>query len=204
MSRRRLAAILLPAALLASAPPTLAQDGATGSPPERIDLTVPTPMRSTEEECARRRDAAIVSGEIVVCGSQSVPDQRITSRREAQDRYAAATAFRDDPATPDVAGPGIFRGPATVSGLCVKGIFNCPRPPALMVDVTALPQAPPGSDADRIARGLAPQGDDGPETPRQLSAEERAELGLPAPAREPGAEPAAASPGESAAPAAPL
>ena len=181
----------------------MAQDGATGSPPERIDLTVPPPqMRSTAEECERQRDAAIVSGEIVVCGAEPRTDPRITSRREAQDRYAASTAFRDDPATPDVAGPGIFRGPATVSGICVPGIFNCPRPPALIVDVRALPQAPPGSDADRIARGLEPLGRDAAASAGLPNAQQRAELGLPPP-------PAAAVPQrapsreESAAPAAP-
>jgi hypothetical protein len=206
---RRIATLL---AFVAGAAPGVAaaQDGASGSPPERIDLTVPPPMRSTEAECARQREAAVVSNEIVVCGSQPVPDQRITSRREAQDRYAAATAFRDAPATPEVAGPGIFRGPATIGGLCVKGILNCPKPPALIVDVTRLPQAPPGSDAERIARGLAPLGDDAAKPSRRLSAAERAELGLPAPTSEPGPAPAsepgpeaAASPAESVAPAAP-
>ena len=42
-----------------------------------------------------------------------------------------------------------------------------PKDPVYVVDVAALPEAPPGSDADRIARGLAPRGsrfDDG-ETP---------------------------------------
>jgi hypothetical protein len=192
MSRRPIAGFLVLAALFAPVSAAFGQDGATGSPPERIDLTVPPLVRSTEEACARQREAAIVSGEIVVCGSQDVPDQRITSRRDAQDRYAAATAFRDAPSTPDVAGAGIFRGPATVSGLCVKGIFNCPKPPALMVDVTKLPQAPPGSDADRISRGLAPLGEDAAPQARQMSTAERAELGL-----------RPASPEGSAAPAAP-
>ena len=48
------------------------------------------------------------------------------------------------------------------SGLCI--VPPCPPPPVYMIDVTALPEAPPGSDADRIARGLAPRGsryDDG-------------------------------------------
>ena len=131
----------------------------------------------------------MVSGEIVVCGSPPGQDQRINSRDEAQNRYAAATKGGS---TPDVAGPGIFRGPATVSGICVKGIFNCPKPPAVFVDVTALPKAPPGSDADRIARGLEPLGEDAATPTRRMSAAERAELGLPP-----------ASPEESAAPAAP-
>lgn len=169
------------AAALAASYPAAAQDGATGSPPERIDLTItqPSPV-TTAEACNRQREAAVVSGEIVVCGAAPSQDQRLGTRGDAQRRYAERTAFRDAPATPDVAGAGIFRGPATVGGLCVKGIFNCPKPPALIIDVTKLPQAPPGSDADRIARGLEPLGQDGTEAPRQLSAQERAELGLPA------------------------
>ncbi len=204
MSRRRIAALLAFAVMVGVTSPAFAQDGARGSPPDRIDLTVPSPtMTPTEDACARQREAAIVSGEIVVCGGQSGPDQRITSRREAQDRYAAATAFRDDPATPDVAGAGIFRGPATVSGICIPGIFNCPKAPALIVDVRALPQAPPGSDADRIARGLAPQGSDVATPTGAPNAQQRAELGLPPPPAGATPQRALVSREESAAPAAP-
>lgn len=186
MSRRRIAALLWLAGGWLFAPAAAAQDGATGSPPERIDLTVrAAPSRFTEEECRRQRETAVVSGEIVVCGAVPGEDQRITSREEAQNRYAAATMGGS---TPDVAGPGIFRGPPTFSGLCIKGVLNCPKPPAIFVDVTALPKAPPGSDADRISRGLEPLGAESP-----ASAPPRAELGLPPPPP---------SPQESAAPAA--
>lgn len=202
MSRRGLAGMLVAMALAAAGTParaqdSLAQDGQTGTPPERIDLTItaPPPLRSTEEECRRQREAATISGEIVVCGTRpDGEDQRITSRDAAQDRYAAATQGRAPVQLPEL---GIFKGPATVSGICVKGIFNCPKPPAVFVDVTALPQAPPGSDADRIARGLEPLGEDRSAAPRPLSAQERAELGLPEPA------PVAVNPAESATPAAP-
>ena len=205
MSRRALAGLLLLMPIAAVAAPAIAQDGLaqdaqTGTPPERIDLTITSPPpRSTEEACERQREAAVVSGEIVVCGAlPGKAPQPYSSREEAQDRYAAKTQGRS---TPDVAGAGIFRGPATFGGICVKGILNCPKPPALFVDVTALPKAPPGSDADRISRGLAPLGDNA--SPRPMSAQERAELGLPAPAVDSPATPAVSSPAESAAPAAP-
>jgi hypothetical protein len=58
-----------------------------------------------------------------------------------------------------------------------------------MIDVTALPEAPPGSDADRIARGLAPRGsryDDGEAA--VVAAQERP----PEPDTSPDEEPAAA------------
>lgn len=181
MSRRWIAVALA----LFLAPPALAQDGQTGEPPERIDLTITNrrpPDARQEEECRRQREAAIVTGEIVVCGSTGGEDQRIASREDAQDRYAAATMGGG---TPDVAGPGIFRGPATIGGLCIPGIFNCPKPPALIIDVTALPQAPPGSDADRISRGLEPLGEDERTVvARQVAAQQRAEMGLPAPVSE--------------------
>jgi hypothetical protein len=45
--------------------------------------------------------------------------------------------------------------------------FGKAPPPAYIVDFQALPTAPAGSDADRIARGLAPLGKDG-----ELSEEE--------------------------------
>lgn len=207
MSRRRIAALLV--LLAAAAVPgvataqvwkpertSTASDGATGSPPERIDLTLPPPLRSTEAECRARNEGAEISGEIVVCATIPRESQRLYDREDAQRRHAERTAFTKNPATPDVAGPGIFRGPATVSNICIKGIFNCPKPPAVMVDVAALPKAPPGSDADRIARGLEPLGNDGPRAPRALTEQERAELGLPEPAP-------AVNPAESAGPGAP-
>jgi hypothetical protein len=203
MSRRRIAALLVlvaAAGSLAAPGAATAQDGATGTPPERIDLTVTSqrpPDPASEEECRRRREAAIVSGEIVVCGAGPGQDQRITSREEAQNRYATATQGRGPAPLPEL---GIFKGPATVSGICIPGIFNCPKPPAVFVDVTALPKAPPGSDADRISRGLAPLGEDESTiVARQTSARQREELGLP----EPGSASPAPSREESAAPAVP-
>ena len=100
-----------------------------------------------------------------------------SSREEAQRRYAEETAFANSPGTPDVAGGGIFRGPATVSGQCF--LPPCPDEPALLIDVEALPEAPAGSDADRIARGIPPLGQDDL-TPEEI-AERRRALGLEAP-----------------------
>lgn len=194
MSRRRIAAVLALVAAVAAMPEgataqvwksqstSTTSDGATGSPPERIDLTLPPPLRSTEAECRARNEGAEISGEIVVCATIPRESQRLYDREDAQRRHAERTAFTKNPATPDVAGPGIFRGPATFSNICLKGIFNCPKPPAVFVDVAALPKAPPGSDADRIARGLEPLGTDGPRASRPLTEQERAELGLPEPA----------------------
>lgn len=140
------------------------------------------------EECEREAEAATISREIVVCREiADDPDRyRTGSDDETQDRYARETMYANDPQAPDVAGPGIFRGPATLSGMCIPGLQKCPPPPALMIDVTALPQAPPGSDADRIARGLPPLGQDGP---APVSAESAAAPGAsPAGSAGPGVE----------------
>ncbi|MBA4165187.1 MAG: hypothetical protein C0510_11265 [Erythrobacter sp.] len=113
----------------------------------------PPPM----ENCSDDQEAAILSGEIVVCRRKRDDSEfRTLPSGDAQARYAQETMNRGNPQTPDVSGEGIFKGPATVSGLCIIG--PCPKPPALIIDVTALPQAPPGSDADRIAHGLPPLG----------------------------------------------
>lgn len=127
------------------------------------------------EDCSDEQEAAILSGEIIVCRRKKDQSEfRTLPVDEAQSRYAREIMNKGNPQTPDVAGDGIFKGEPTVGGLCVPGLQKCPPPPALIIDVTALPKAPPGSDADRIARGLPPLGNDGSIT--------ESELGLPDPA----------------------
>lgn len=148
-----------------------------------IDILVPPPQAAPPSEaeikqCEDEIDAATVTGEIIVCRQIGEnPDYYYSGNsEEAERRYAEETAFEGDLRPPDVAGAGIFRGPATIGGLCI--FAPCPLDPALIIDVEALPEAPDGSDADRIARGLPPiSGDEG------LTDEEirrtRAALGLP-------------------------
>lgn len=159
-----------------------------GSPPDRIDILVKPPEVSPADarDCQAQMDAALISGQIVVCREKSGPSPyTYSSKKDALDRYAAATAFRDAPATPDPCGPncGIFTGKPTMSGVCGIGLNPCPPPPAHFIDVSALPKAPPGSDADRIAHGLPPlgQNDDGA-TRRFITQEREKALGLPDPA----------------------
>jgi hypothetical protein len=117
----------------------------------------PPPM----EDCSAEQEAAILSGEIIVCRRRKDQSEfRTLPSDEAQSRYAEETMNRGNPQTPDVAGPGIFRGPATMGGLCL--IPPCPKDPVIIIDIAALPEAPPGSDADRIARGLPPLNQDDP------------------------------------------
>ncbi len=172
MSRRWRAGALSLTSLVVPLP-LAAQDAA---PPDRIDILVqPQDTQGPLEDCSDEQEAATISGEIVVCRKLPDGNRFGYDSKEAEKRYAEATMNKGDPRAPDVAGAGIFRGPATVGGLCGLGFNPCPPPPAYIVDFDALPDAPPGSDADRIARGLPPLGRDG----ARARAGRKDELGLP-------------------------
>lgn len=148
-------------------------------PRERINLAITVPRNDSDElleqDCEDEADAAKIAGEIIVCRQLGEATDGSWDREEWQRRYAERTQG-EQPV--DVAGEGIFRGPATVGGLCL--IPPCPPEAAIMIDVEALPEAPAGTDADRIARGLPPLGRDEELTPEQIRERRRA-LGLDAP-----------------------
>lgn len=152
--------------------------------PQAIDILVPPPTSEAAtapvyKECDEQRERGVVAGEIVVCRALEVDtSQSYSGSREAWlKNYAERTQGAGTLPPPDVAGPGIFRGPPTVSGMCF--IPPCPSPPALIIDVEAILPPPEGSDAERVAQGLVPVEDDA----APLSDEDRrrleAELGLP-------------------------
>lgn len=146
--------------------------------PARINLSVTVPRGDVNaaqaKQCEDEADAGKISGDIVVCRQRGESGENYFSgsASEARKRYANETAFKDDPGTPNVSGL-----PDNGGGISIGGV----PPPALIIDVGALPGAPAGSDADRIARGLPPLGQD-----EDLSADEirkrREDLGLPPPA----------------------
>ncbi|RXZ64847.1 hypothetical protein [Pelagerythrobacter rhizovicinus] len=165
MSRNHLAlALLFGTAPLAAQ--TADRDPGTTDPVEEAfdaarDAYGPPPPAPPQPDCEQPE-----GNEIVVCARLEEQSQfRIRSDEDAENEYAAATMNKGDPKAPDVSGPGIFKGPATVSGLCV--IPPCPEPPAYMIDFDELPEAPPGSDAERVGRGLAPRGYDGEFEPEE-------------------------------------
>lgn len=166
------------AAMLVAAP-AAAQDQAPDTVDEAFEAAReaygPPPPAPPEPDCEEPE-----GDEIVVCARLEEQSQfRVRTDEEAEDAYAAATMYKGDPQAPDVSGPGIFKGPATVSGLCV--IPPCPEPPAYMIDFDELPEVPPGSDAARIGKGLAPRGYDGEFTPPAPGAEEAEPQGEDAP-----------------------
>jgi hypothetical protein len=165
---RTLLSAAAPVLLLVFAAPVASQDGSTATeaaaptpaaeapaaPPPRINLMVTVPRSQVNQaqtkECVDRADAGTISGEIVVCREVEVDNSALTGDRTAsQKRYAQETAFKGAPPPPDMFG-------ISDNG---KGIgFGGVPPPAVFIDVEALPKAPAGSDADRIARGLPPRG----------------------------------------------
>lgn len=130
------------------------------------------------EDCSKEQEAAILSGEIVVCRrKQDQRQYRTMSNEAAQERYARETMNKGNPKTPDFILDCQDQGWPVG---CVK--FGGVPPKALIIDVTALPEAPPGSDADRISRGLPPLGDSNPVQPVGAQTDEaidQSELGLP-------------------------
>ena len=132
-------------------------------PRPRVNLMVTVPRGEVNEaqlqECRDDADAGQISGEIVVCREVGNDGSNNTGNREqTQKRYAQETMLKGAPRAPEA-----FGIPDNGKGI---GFGKAP-PPALMIDVGALPKAPPGSDADRIAQGLAPLGED-----RELTEEE--------------------------------
>ncbi len=160
----------LVAALIAA--PVAAQDDTAATPPPappaveappKINLTVTVPREETNQaalqQCRDENDAGTLSGEIVVCGATGTDTSALTGDRAAtQKRYAQETMLKGAPRAPEAFGIPNHGNPIG---------FGKPPPPAILIDVEALPQAPPGSDADRIARGLAPLDQD-----RELTEEE--------------------------------
>ncbi|GGB93089.1 hypothetical protein GCM10011494_09390 [Novosphingobium endophyticum] len=99
--------------------------------------------RLTPDEITKRCAEPERRGDIVVCAQR--PDEfRMPSTGESDPESRQAL---DDGRlhAPDVAGGGIFRGKATMG----FGAVTVPY----MIDLSSIPEAPEGSDADRIARG---------------------------------------------------
>lgn len=165
-------------------PIDLGPEAPVSEPPQRIDILAPPPESEAAnaalvKECEDQREAGVVAGEIVVCRALEIDTAQLYSGSRAAwlKNYAERTQDAGTIPPPDVAGPGIFRGPATIGGLCI--FAPCPLDPALIIDVEAMPPPPAGSDAERVAQGLMPlEGDDAPlsDTARRRV---EAELGLP-------------------------
>jgi hypothetical protein len=90
--------------------------------------------------------------EIVVCAETEDQEQfRVQSSGDLDP--AGAGARGGVPRAPDV-------GTSYPGAVVARGCFipPCPPPMPKIIDLKAIPEAPPGSDADRVAHGLAPRG----------------------------------------------
>jgi len=117
-------------------------------------LSVEAPPPERPADCVESQTDADGGTVIIVCAP--IEDDPASFRGRSRLERGDDSHLSWDGSAPYVGGEGIFTGPATVSGLCV--VPPCPPPPVYYIDVGALPEAPPGSDADRIARGLPPRG----------------------------------------------
>ncbi|MEY4159689.1 MAG: hypothetical protein RLZZ136_310 [Pseudomonadota bacterium] len=104
----------------------------------------PLNLMITAQRRSARCGAASNGGEIVVCGSDHGEDIRVPSTSDS-DRASHDALNTGVPHAPNVSGlPDCSRG-------CI-GMGNAP-PIIYVIDVKALPEAPKGSDAEKVANG---------------------------------------------------
>jgi hypothetical protein len=118
-----------------------AQESTERAVGQRIEAARQVYGPTTEFDRCRRRDD---SAEIVVCVDRG-EDQRVPSTAES------------NPTSHEALYDGVPRAPQLDKGSC-KGQAGCMvggwvPPPVYYIDVSALPQAPAGSDADLVAKG---------------------------------------------------
>ncbi len=128
-----------PAADAAQAPAA----SATASADSEADTNAQIAQRLLTAGQPKKCEKAGPDGAIVVCGGREASEKE---RLPLRDQLDSAKSTRD----------GLPRAP-NVSGLpdCSRGCIGFGSAPAPMYffDITKLPEAPPDSDADKIARG---------------------------------------------------
>ena len=149
---------------LAVSSPVVAQSAGPGSAREVIANSAAAPYGPIDSrprnECPRQKPGE----EIVVCAELEEQSQfRVKSSSELDPKGAGA---RDGiPRAPDLETK--YPGPVVARGCFIP---PCPPPMPPIIDLKAIPEAPPGSDADRVANGLAPTGSEYAVPPRPQAA----------------------------------
>lgn len=147
---RRITLALLASLALTSAA-AHAQDSAAAPASDALDQKVAERLKQTREVYGptekKKTCAPSSAGELVVCADHG-RDQRMPPTSQTDPNSLAARRALNN---------GIPRAPQLDKGYCP----SCPHfgwapPPVYYVDVSALPQAPEGSDADKIAKGEMP------------------------------------------------
>jgi hypothetical protein len=115
------------------------------------------PKRTAEQLLEAQRQAlrpreiregcrAAVGNEIVVC-AENPDDHRVASSTD--DAISNGEAVFDGlPRAPDLTNPELGKGITVARGCFIP---PCPPPPVYYIDLKAIPEAPPGSDAARYA-----------------------------------------------------
>jgi len=145
------------------APLLLAQAAPEATESEEVSAEEPQPITAEEAfEAAEEAygppepepevsvDCEEASGnEIVVCAALEEQSQfRVTSNLDKGDDSHLSW----DGAAPNL--EPVYPGPVVARGCFIP---PCPPPPVYYIDIEALPEAPPGSDADKIANGEIPE-----------------------------------------------
>ena len=130
-------------AAIALVPPAAAQDAGTITAEDAMAQARDTYGLGGDRQGCGDDD----SGEIVVCGGRAI-DQRVPSSANSDPASRAARHALDN---------GVPRAPQLDRGSC-KGQAGCivggwAPPPVYMIDLKTIPEAPAGSDADRVGKG---------------------------------------------------
>ena len=124
--------------------PAFAQNAASESD-RRVQDIVAAQKAQTDLRDKRCILGNATANEIVVCAPRDPDADRYPGRETLESVQSTNDGL---PRAPDLAPkyPGI---------VVARGCFipPCPPPPMVFIDVKALPEAPPGSDADLIAKG---------------------------------------------------
>ena len=96
----------------------------------------------TDKRCALGNADAT---EIVVCAPRELHENRYPGREQLD---SVRSTYDGLPRAPDLR--PVYPGPVVARGCFIP---PCPPPQMIFIDVKALPEAPPGSDADLIAKG---------------------------------------------------
>jgi hypothetical protein len=124
--------------------PAFAQNAASESD-RRVQDIVAAQKAQTDLRDKRCILGAATADEIVVCAPADPDADRYPGRESLESVQSTNDGL---PRAPDLAPkyPGV---------VVARGCFipPCPPPPMVFIDVKALPEAPPGSDADLIATG---------------------------------------------------
>ncbi len=135
------------------------------------EMTLPPVTAEQAVEMAAEAYGPPDSREKATCPPQKPGDEIVVcGKTEDQEQFRVKSSSDLDPTGVGSKG-GVPRAPdvgTSYPGVVVaRGCFipPCPPPMPRIIDLKAIPEAPPGSDAERVGQGLAPRGDAGGQLP---------------------------------------